>query len=313
MSKPGKMHFEAERDVGTADIRITPCKRMMGASRVTEDPAEVTCGGCLSWLARRPAPEPEPPPHTITSRPAPPPQAWDDRGTDIVARSRAGDDGPRREGWGSIDGALEAWWNIIGRSLIASSTSFGGAGGGGDGTPAWADRRGRVVWVGVALARACAVGRHFDGDADGDGALDLSPGDCATIVGQYLAGQDDATRIAERLGPRVTANQVGLVWREIKRSVSRDLEGRGLLPRRAENRDTREVKEARMALPAGYDVEGWKEIADELHLSESQARELDRRGELRGIVDSYGGHRVIAKRTSLRAFAASRVRARRTG
>lgn len=313
MSRRTKIHFETARDTsGPADLRITLCGRMVGAAFVEVPPA-VTCRGCIAALARRPVEEPDPP-HEMTSRPAPAPQTWDGRGSDIVARSRAGDDGGDREGWPSLDAALAAWSRARAASPLGSSSRYGGGGGGPktDHTPGAAKRAERVIEVGSALAIACARGHGFDGGADGNGALFLGPIECGAIVEQYLAGRDDATRIAERLGPHVTEHQVGRVWKRIRASVRCDLESRGLLPQRAEKSDTRDQQEGRMALPNGYDVQGWKQIADELHLSESQARELDRRGELGDAVASYGGT-VISNRARLAALNASRVRPRRTG
>lgn len=206
-------------------------------------------------------------------------QQWDTRGPEIVRRSRAGDDAPRPDGWSSLDAALRAWVRVGSASLVASSSSYGSGGGGRtDHEPASMSRAGSVVPVERAIVAACSVGRVFDGGTDGLGALTLSALDVRFVVELCIAGRGEADasgRLATRLRvapDRVTETQVAIVWREARRQMQAYLAARKLVPHAREQRE-RKAEDPMAHLP-GHELEGIKEIASYLGVSEITAKRI---------------------------------------
>jgi hypothetical protein len=111
-----------------------------------------------------------------------------------------------------------------------------------------------------------------------------------------------AAQVAERLGGDWTAHHVGLVVRAVRAKMAPILVSKGILPERAAMPEERET----MKIP-GYDLDGWKEIADALGCSEATARRRREEGLPVRTIDSSG--RVIASRAEIAAWLRAQVRA----
>lgn len=323
MKRTPRLHYDAGPVDGLEGrgARAVPCPQpYMPASRVTDEPAAVTCRRCRAWLA---AQEPTPAePFTPGAPVEVHAQEWDDRGPAIVYRSIAGDDGSELDGWRTLDAAFRAWHAVSVGSLVPSSSAErSGGGGSGDHTPGSIACRARVLPVEIAIVAACSAGVTFAGAADGRGSLYLAPGTCRTIVEAYVidrwSAEDIAARVATALhlgDDGVTAHQVALVWRGVRVAVRADLERRGLIAR-ARAIHTPEVASSRrdkgdaMALPPGYDVETWRRIADATGLAESTCRKLAARAEDPLPVRDYLGA-AVARRAELSAWALRQVKIR---
>ena len=108
-----------------------------------------------------------------------------------------------------------------------------------------------------------------------------------------------ADQVAERLGDGWTAHHVGLLVRAVRAVAGPMLEAKGILPARA----TREESES-MRID-GYDLEGWKEIADALGVSEATARRYQDAGLPVAVVGGSG--RIVANRSAVCAWNCARV------
>jgi hypothetical protein len=311
--KRSRIHLNAGIEGGDFLAHRTACGRpFVRAEIVTDDHAELTCKACLRIVAS--IPPPPPPEAPFESGPAYPVerQQWAQPGPAVVRRSVEGDDGAERVGWPTIDAALRDWWEVVGLSLLGSSSSFGGSGGARtDHTPGIVRKRVRILPVQRAVDAAIADGHGFDGDA-GVGALRLPPGLCLEIVIRYMGGKSDATDIADRLmesiETEVTAKQVGLAWRAIRKSIDRDLFGRGLLDREAKSRHNVAKEGGEMRAPNGFDLESWKEIAGFVGLSVSTMQRLSRSSDPPPVHDYFG--RVVARKGELASWQARQARAR---
>jgi AraC-like DNA-binding protein len=131
-----------------------------------------------------------------------------------------------------------------------------------------------VVPVDRAIALACASGRAFAGDADGRGCLALSSADVRLVVELCIAGRgyaDTSGRLASRLrldDSGVTERHVSIIWREARRSMQAYLAARKLIPRVRAHETTSQEDDTMAHLP-GYELEGIKEIASYLGVSEA--------------------------------------------
>lgn len=287
--------------------------------------SDVTCRACLRLMDREAIGSPRAAEAPFAPGPPVPVerQSWDERGAEIVERSVAGDDGVARDGWRTINGALEAWYAVHGASLVASSSRPPSSGGRShDHTPAAIAHRMTVLPVDVALRAACAPGRSFSGGADGKGALALDARSCLFVCVSFLAKRsaaDTAARLATALrlpDEAVTEHQVSIVWRGVRAHVESALVARGLLAHtRARHTDrvassTDGAQGDEMALlPDGYDLDGWKAVASAIGYSESHARALARDARDPLPVSDLRG-RVVARSGDLRAWLARQVRPR---
>lgn len=292
--------------------------------------SDVTCRACLRLMDREAIGSGRAVEAPFTPGPAVPvvPQTWDERGVEIVERSVAGDDGVAPEGWRTLNGALAAWWSVYSSSLVASSSRPPSSGGGGprhDHTPAAIAHRMTVLPVEIAIVAACADGRTFAGDAEGNGALALDSRACRFVVESYQANRsaaDTAARLASALGlpdEAVTAHQVGLVYRGVRAHVEAELVARGLIARTRVSHTRERASSAEvgdeMALPPGYDLDGWKAIAGAAGLAESHCRAMSR-----AASDPLPVHemtlpgatrpRILGRASEIRAWLARQVKPR---
>lgn len=289
MSKP-RTHYDPGQ---TGGMLVALCGwSPRDASHLATERADVTCRACIRALDRATIGHRDVKPENVSFEPGPAVpverQTWDEHGREVARRSREGDDGSEREGWRTLNGALQAWWSVNGSSLIASSSrppSDGGSSSRHDHTPAAIAHRMKVLPVEIAITAACAPGRSFAGGEDGRGALTLDARACRFVIESYLAtrsASDTAARLASALGldvDAITAHQVGLVWRGVRAEVERDLAARGLLRVRAREHTQGAASSSsgegeQMAHLPGHELEGYKGIAQYLGVSETTVKRI---------------------------------------
>lgn len=293
MSRP-RIHRDAGADLEDRGSHRTACGRpFMPADRVTEDIGAVTCKGCLRLAAEAGAP----PAPFVPSGPYTPPKGQsvlDALAAASVRRSIDGE-GADRGTYRSLDDALRAWFERRLRSRVRAAPVVEGAPDKGDGVKvpssdrALVESHASVRHVESAICSACATPIVFAGGASGVGALSV-PGTVARrVIILYLEGKSEPARIAERVAEwlgvsddRVTAHQVGLVWRELRRRATAWLDARGLLARSIEGGQSGGEEagrgETRMATLPGYELEGVKVIAAHVGCSETTVKRAIARG-----------------------------------
>lgn len=302
---------------------------LSGAHRITDDVDAVTCKRCLWALARvveRVELERD---RRGDSRPAVldgPGQS--DIGADgavAIARSLAGEPvttGPR---WGGIASAWEALVRAQAeRRSIASASSpdrFGQRGGSGSSPTPTTPRETQTDLVDVEMARDAScrpmtIGEH-----------ELTAGQVLAIAQARIVGRIirrpvrmvggtvvekrgvtceivavTAQEVADETG--LTRHQVGMVVRRVRAEMAPRLARKGLIPASVAARETgAEDEKQEDVMPAGFDLDGWKQISAHMRMSEDACRRLASRDDdplpvrrLRGLP------RVFANKADLDAW-----------
>lgn len=207
----------------------------------------------------------------------------------MVMRSIAGEDEEGRFRWRSLDAAFAQYVRVIddGTPMRSSFRDEMPVQGGTGNTRSTG--REEVIAVEVALERAFTESRTYRD-------VTLSPADQRRIFELVRFGRVEPKRIAPGrkgyitqrvpcsatevaevvLGGQLTAHEVGLLARSVDRIVGAHLEEKKeLRPRqRNEERETSRLEGDEMAKFPGYDLEGVKEIAGYLELSETTVKRL---------------------------------------
>jgi hypothetical protein len=331
MSKPGRIHADAGREQDNLGHRTRCGRPFMPADRVTLEAGAITCRGCARLVSADPVPpvvEPETP--FEPSGPYAAPRATttlDARAAREVLRSLAGEapDPARR----TLDGALRRWFAHRLASMLRPAPVIEGER---DRAPVDDDRarmpssdRGvieahaSVHWTDRAIDAACAEGVAFAGGADGAGALTLDAPALRRLVILYVEDRKSAREIGDLIAAHagldidaITDRQVGLAWRTLRKRMQGWLEVRGLVDPLARAREIPysagpgQASEGDMA--AGYEIEGWKDIATACGCSVSRLQRL------MGTSDAPPVHRdhlrgvVVAKRSDLESWRARQVK-----
>lgn len=305
-----------ERQPGEGlDMRMSICG--WSAVLLTDSTVEVTCKHCKRRLAEAP-PVPEVPEVLGVEAPAV-------RGAHeltpgqvaLIEKSKAaGLDEPRARfrGWEALH--RQHAGVIDDGSPVRSSSDpgrFGARVQSSGGAVRMPSGRDDMIEVDVALERATAtvliVGPHRLTGAQ-QRAVYLARCEGRPLVGRIAPDRKglvttrvplSAAQVAERLGGDWTPHHVGLVVRAVRARMAPILVSKGILPERA----MPEEREA-MKIP-GFDLDGWKEIADALGCSEATARRKREEGLPVRTIDSSG--RVIASRAEIAAWLRAQVRA----
>lgn len=278
--------------------------------------------------------------------PAPPPQDWPH--ASIVRRSIAGDDGdavPHRPGLRGFLAAMAASgdWGVPVRSSSDPDRFGKGAlhGGGGrphdphtgrehyalaerelariaDGLPVKTTRLGvdldgqaqLAIWCTVRgpgkLTRRLIQGVKGRGGKAGK-ALAQPASALVTVPDRQATTSTDVALELRVRGVDLTPHEVGLICRRVHALVEAAFVNRGWV--RARTRvEQASAKEASVALPNGYDVEGWKEIGEIVGRGREACAALARRPLHPLPVRWYLG-KAIARRTELQAWIEREVRA----
>lgn len=246
--------------------------------------------------------------HTLTTREAA-----------LVERSIVGEAGEPDYRWRTLEAALAQYVRVIddGTPMRSSFRDEMPVQGGTGNTRA--SGREEVIAVEVGLERAFTRPRTFRDTtltaADQRQLYELvrfgrvetkriAPGRKGTIRQRVPT---TAAEVADRdLGGRLTPREVGLVIRAGNEAVARHLVEKGELRERAVNEEARgrRAEGEEMKLPKGYDLEGWKQIADHLGVALSTAESLAARADDANplpVVRGYIG-RAIAKSADLDAW-----------
>jgi hypothetical protein len=244
----------------------------------------------------------------------------------IAARSRAGDDGIDGDlVFHSADNALKQWhrWRHGDAVSVKGSSApsrFGARVDGGR-PPTLAGKLTAKLHahaVERSVIAACALGW-----ATSDGRVRLDAREVAVVI-EGILGPISARGVAEGLAAsqiaddlnaaraatgehRVSAIHVGQCYARARCAVAEDLVKRGLLER---PRDTQSPKRSdAMALPPGYDLETWKEIAGHCGFGVTRVQELSRASSDPLPVSDYFG-RVVARKADVDAWRARQIRTR---
>lgn len=272
-------------------------------------------------------------------QPAPPPQDWPH--ARIVERSIAGDDAdehPHRPGLRGFLAAMAASgdWGVPVRSSSDPDRFGKGALHGGGGRPhdphtgrehyALAERE--LARIAATLpTKTTRLGATLDGQAQlaiwctvrGPGKLTRrlirgvkgSGGKAGTLAqpASALVTVPDrqattSTDVSDELrahGCDLTPHEVGLICRRVQAMVEAAFVERGWVRARTKSESEKAEGSASMALPSGYDVEGWKEIGELVGRGRETCVALARRKENPLPVRWYLG-KAIARRTELQAW-----------
>lgn len=270
-------------------------------------------------------------------QPAPPPQDWPH--ARIVERSIAGDDAdehPHRPGLRGFLAAMAASgdWGVPVRSSSDPDRFGKGAlhGGGGkphdphtgrehyalaerelariaDELPTKTTRLGATLDGQAQLAIWCTVRgpgkltrrliRGVRGRGGKAGTLAQPASVLVTVPDRQASTSTDVALELRARGVDLTPHEVGLICRRVQALVEATFVRHGWV--RARTKVEQAAKEASVALPSGYDVEGWKEIGELVGRGRETCVLLARRKENPLPVRWYLG-KAIARRTELQAW-----------
>lgn len=332
------LHMRRERQAGEGlDLRVSLCGML--AVDVTEEAVTVTCRLCRDRLRAAQEHAHEPPPSGEWLRPPRGASRLTQAQRRAIARSVAGDDDAvtrsRFRGWAALH---EHRARVVDDGCPVRSTSDPGRFGARSHTSGGAIRmpsgRDDVIEVDrvldVVTRSPRTVGPHVLGQA-AQLAIYLARAEGRPLVGRIAPGRKgivatrvplSAAQVAERLGSDWTAHHVGLLVRGIRAVAYPLLVAKGILPPpptvledavredremledRERAREERAAWEAQMKLD-GYDLEGWKEIADALGVSEDTAQRYRSTG--LPVFEVTGSRRVIASRAAVVAWNLARV------
>lgn len=313
------LHMRRPRREGEGlDLRFAVCGMM--AVEVTDSTVEVTCRLCRRALAVAPTLPPVEPEVLGVELPAvrgaheltPGQVAIVERslavGTDETPRSRF-------RSWGAL---YRQHARVIDDGSPVRSSSdparFGARVQSSGGAVRMPSGRDDMIEVDVALERATVgvlvVGPHRLTGMQ-QRAVYLARCEGRPLVGRIAPDRKglvttrvplSAAQVAERLGGDWTPHHVGLVVRAVRAKMAPILVSKGILPERASGPEERET----MKIP-GFDLYGWKEIAEFMGTDDATARRKRNEGLPVRTIDSSG--RVIASRAEIAAWLRAQVRA----
>lgn len=250
----------------------------------------------------------------------------------IIARSIAGDEPDERGRWSSVREALGAVATARDEGVPLASTSSpsrfgkGKVSGGSTVRVHSVATQLRCIEAEKALEIACSQSVRVNR------LLRVEPVHVSIIADLGLLGRRTRTRIAGRKsyrhdrepvlvediiaavkaagGPRLLTAQVHRVRAKVEGRIAEILYRKELVTRAAMTRGVVSSEKGReqMAAPAGFDVDGWKEIGALIGRGEDTAQRLARRKEDPLPVRWYLG-RAIARRADLHAWIARQVEA----
>lgn len=313
------LHMRRERQSGEGlDLRFSVCG--MVAVDVTEDAVSVTCQLCRRAMvdaAARSAAVATVEALGVEERIRPRPRWLTVAQRRIVERSIAGEDAEpmrsRYRGWAALH---EHRSRVVDDGCPVRSSSdpsrFGARAQSSGGAVRMPSGRDDVIEVDRVLEQVTraprVVGPHRLEQA-AQLAVYLARSEGRPLVGRIAEGRKgivttraplSAEQVAERLGGDWTARHVGLLVRAIRADAAPLLAAKGILPSRAHDTEGDDMR-----IP-GYDLDGWKEIADALGCSVSSAQRARARGLPVREVAVTG--RVVASRSEVQSWLASQVR-----
>lgn len=304
------LHMRRERRDGEGlDLRFSLCG--MAAVDVTDSHVEVTCRLCQRALVEAAQGHEE---HDASIGVEVPAVIGERRISAsqrrVIERSIDGDDSEgtraRYRSWAALH---EHRSRVIDDGSPVRSTSdpgrFGARAQSSGGAVRMPSGRDDMIEVDIALERATScvlrVGPH-ELTPSAQRAIYLARCEGRPLVGRIADGRKhlittraplSAAQVAERLGGEWTQHHVGMVVRAVRRVAGPILVAKGILPERAIHEETT------MKVP-GYDLEGWKEIADVIGCSERVAQRYASERSL--PVTKLTNGRVIAKRSDVRSW-----------
>jgi len=313
------LHLRRPRQDGEGlDLRFSLCG--MVAVDVTDEAVAVTCRLCrrsmLDAAARSAAVATAEALDGLWRRPTRGASRLTAAQARAIERSVAGDDGEptraRFRGWAALH---EHRARVVDDGCPVRSTSdpgrFGARSHSSGGAVRMPSGRDDVIEVDRALAAATAhpriIGPHRLEQA-AQLAIYLARSEGRPLVGRIAEGRKglvttraplSAEQVAERLGNGWTAHHVGMLVRGIRADAGPILARKGILPSRA-------AEEGETVRIPGYDLDGWKEIADALGCSVSSAQRARSRG--LPVREVAGTGRVVASRSEVQSWLASQVR-----
>jgi len=312
------LHMRRERQAGEGlDLRHSLCG--MVAVDVTEDAVSVTCQLCRRAMvdaAARSAAVAAVEVLGVEERIRPRPRWLTVAQRRIVERSIAGEDAEptrsRYRGWAALH---EHRSRVVDDGCPVRSSSdpsrFGARTQSSGGAVRMPSGRDDVIEVDRVLEQVTraprVIGPHRLEQA-AQLAIYLARTEGRPLVGRIAEGRKgivttraplSAEQVAERLGGDWTAHHVGMLVRGIRADAGPILVCKGILPSRV-------AEEGETVRIPGYDLDGWKEIADALGCSVSSAQRARSRG--LPVREVAGTGRVVASRSEVQSWLASQVR-----
>lgn len=144
--------------------------------------------------------------------------------------------------------------------------------------------------------------------------VEVAPGRKGTVVRrENVSAEELAEQLSVELSVAITEKHVGLIYRAGRRAMVVELARVGMLPPpRVRVSATREGAGEEMRAPKGFDLDGWKAIADYLGCGESTARALLTKGDDPIPVHEYR-RGVIAKKSEIDEWQLRQVKPRSAG
>lgn len=144
--------------------------------------------------------------------------------------------------------------------------------------------------------------------------VEVAPGRKGTVVRrENVSAEELAEQLSVELSVAITENHVGLIYRAGRRAMVVELARVGMLPPpRVRVSATREGAGEEMRAPKGYDLDGWKAIADYLGVHETTARTRLTEGKDPIPVHDYRNG-VIAKKSEIDEWQLRQVKPRSAG
>lgn len=311
------LHMRRPRQSGEGlDLRVSLCG--MVAVDVTDEAVGVTCRLCREALRRTAAAETVPSEVLGVEVPVTPrPRRLSALQRRIVERSIAGEDGEetrsRFRSWAALH---EHHARVTDDGCPVRSTSdpgrFGARAMASGGAVRMPSGRDDVIEVDRVLRAATATTRRIGPhvlEQEAQLAIYLARCEGRPLVGRTGPGRKGtlvtrspmtAAEVAQALGGEWTAHHVGMLVRAIRADAAPIMVRKGILPARA----MREEREMRID---GYDLDGWKEIADVVGCSVDTAQRHASARALPVVRLSTG--RVIAIRSEIEAWKRRQVSA----
>lgn len=260
------LHMRRERQPGEGlDLRVSLCGML--AVDLAGTAVEVTCRLCRARMAAVPVPvvEERIGEELAVLRGAHLLSASD---REAIARSHRGEESERPR-WRSLPAAFAMWHRVTRDPVSVRSSSdparFGQRVSGGGGAVRTPGGRDDVLEVERGLSRAVSNVALV-----GVGREPTVRERQRIMTGRYVE-RLTYQQIADDLGDGWTRTQVGIVLRALSRAMVEDLAARGVLELGEVRRGGRVERSDAMRIP-GYDLEGWKAIADHLGVHETTAR-----------------------------------------
>lgn len=322
------LHMRRPRQPGEGlDLRFSLCG--MVAVDVTDEAVSVTCRLCRRALADAAARSAVAAVVEVLGVEAPAVRgahALTSAARRAVERSRRGEDQGEAPRWRTLEAAYAHWARVLDDGAPVRSSSDPGrferggqdptSGGGAVRTPSGRDD---VADLGMAETRAVSrplsVGPHAVGSERQRAILRARyMGRPVHVQTTGLAARVTQRRpmlldeIAAEMGADWTPHQVAIVVRRLSLAMREDLVARGVLDRAELRRGTRAAKESDEMRVPGYDLEGWKAIADAIGTSVRTAQE---HAKLRGLpicTTTTGG--VRASSATLRSWLTAQIQAK---